>query len=266
MIDKKILSENVPSSVGTQIHINHVGCPSGEDRKKRLYIKRTDTGVVAFCHHCGEKGFLSLRKYLGFKSEPYKSVSRETKPTGGVKFVDLSIFGKIWLKRYHALEDPTFFMGVLENKHQVALYIYNEQKQFCGVQIRNLVDTPKYISVYFPEHEASCAWFAAVGNKTLVITEDYLSAYRVHQDTPYCSLALLRTTLTDKTLKNIYDMQFDCIFIWLDPDKPGVKGARKIEKTLRTFLPDTTEIVLLHETQEAKEKTPTELKSSLVKK
>lgn len=46
-----------PSAVNEQIHINHDECPAGQDFKRRLYIKRTASNqVVAFCHHCGNKG------------------------------------------------------------------------------------------------------------------------------------------------------------------------------------------------------------------
>ena len=57
MIDKKLILANAPSNMNEQVHINHKGCPSGEDTKHRLYIKRNAKGLVAYCHHCTESGF-----------------------------------------------------------------------------------------------------------------------------------------------------------------------------------------------------------------
>jgi hypothetical protein len=41
--------------VGIEYRMNHVGCPSGEDTKKRLYAKMCENGVVMYyCHNCGK--------------------------------------------------------------------------------------------------------------------------------------------------------------------------------------------------------------------
>lgn len=53
---------HAPKNAGT-IHINHTGCPAGDDRKQRLYITRkVDGSIVAFCHHCSLAGFQGVSK------------------------------------------------------------------------------------------------------------------------------------------------------------------------------------------------------------
>ena len=48
---------DIPPGVG-QYSFNHEGCPAGVDTKKRLYVKVISNGnLVAYCHHCGNKGF-----------------------------------------------------------------------------------------------------------------------------------------------------------------------------------------------------------------
>ena len=72
MIDKStIQSVGSALSLGQQTHRNHAGCSAGLDTKHRLYIKRVVGGIVAYCQHCNDKGFVrelntdgtSLRKW-----------------------------------------------------------------------------------------------------------------------------------------------------------------------------------------------------------
>ncbi len=47
---------------GETDHINHDGCPAGEDTKGRLYVTKTDNGILlAYCHHCGGKGVVTSK-------------------------------------------------------------------------------------------------------------------------------------------------------------------------------------------------------------
>jgi DNA primase len=72
-------------------------------------------------------------------------------------------------------------------------------------------------------------------------------------------MALLRTTITDKTLMQIYGMGFSEIYIWLDSDEAGVKGAAKVSKTLRHFLPSDVRLMTIHSDDEPKHLTPEQL-------
>jgi len=262
MIDRRLIKELGfgVKNFGDQIHVNHIGCPAGTDTKRRLYIKRTHEGLVAYCHHCNEAGFASdhgsrLSTWLTKEKETSTAYNKTPVLTW------ISPTGSMWLYKYNILPNNMYFNGVSGDPFQVALTLRSPSGENIGVQIRNLKEkaTPKYITTYTHEHnKGESTWFTT-GGSTLFITEDYLSAYRIYCDTGINSMALLRTTVTDKTLLQIYDLNFDNIFIWLDPDEAGVKGALKVEKELRHFLSTDTKIKVINVGKEPKECSVTEL-------
>jgi hypothetical protein len=169
--------------------------------------------------------------------------------------------GKMWLMTNYCSSSTEYFNGVAAEGMKVALTLHNPESEVIGWQIRNLERgaTPKYLTHYIKNSvRGDASWFHK-DNKTLVITEDYLSAYRVHKDTGLSSVALLRTTMSDKTLLQVYDLEFKDIFIWLDPDDAGVKGTTDLYKKLTHFLPTTTNIAMLGINKEPKECEPADL-------
>ena len=262
MIDRKLIASHAAScgSLGMQIHVNHTGCSAGEDKKRRLYIKRTSNGLVAYCHHCNEAGFASddksrLSTWLTTSVEAWAThnlppILEWIKPEAG-----------LWLFKHHCRPNNKHFNGVVGKPDQVALTLRNPENEPIGWQVRNLKfgATPKYITTYSHDrYKGDAAWFPVHGS-TLFITEDYLSAYRIQHDTGINAVALLRTSITDKTLLQIYDLEFENIFIWLDPDEAGVKGAAKIEKELKHFLATGTKIKVINIGKEPKECSTSEL-------
>lgn len=61
--------ENV-SPVNATVHVNHEGCPSGVDNKRRLYVTKTEdgSGFLFFCHHCDGRGMLRNKRYTSASS------------------------------------------------------------------------------------------------------------------------------------------------------------------------------------------------------
>jgi hypothetical protein len=267
MIHSKLIRDNAPSNMGEQVHINHTGCPAGEDHKRRLYIKRTERGLVAYCHHCNDKGFATdagSRLSSWVKPAATKAFSEPTALPTLTK--SLSIGGQIWLNKYYCDASDDRFHGVVGEDGRVCLSLTNLSSEIVGYQYRNLHGKePKYVSQFFSQDDrGSASWFPKpTGNQGLVITEDYLSAYRVHRDTDYSAVALLRTSLTDKTLMQIVDLPPQPVFIWLDSDDAGIGGAKKVLQKLRHFLPTGTDISVISSTLEPKQCTPAELKARL---
>ena len=70
--------------------------------------------------------------------------------------------------------------------------------------------------------------------------------------------------ISDKTLNQIYELNFENIVIWLDPDEAGIEGTTKAYKKLNHFLPQQTKIAIYGNDKEPKECTPRELESILV--
>lgn len=264
MIDRKLIQANAPSNMNEQVHINHIGCEAGEDKKRRLYIKRTDKGIVAYCHHCNESGFVkdTTERLASWTNKAATAATvRSTKPI----LAALTTEGKVWLHNNYCEADNKVFNGVVSEASKVALTLLNPQGEQIGWQIRNLAPnaTPKYTTYYNNSvHKGDPSWFH-LASKMLVITEDYLSAYRVHKNTGFSSVALLRTSLSDRTLMQIHDLSFDAVIIWLDPDEAGIEGAKKAYKKLNHFLPTTTTVAIFGCEKEPKEYTPAELASVL---
>ena len=265
MIDRKLILANAPSNINEQIHVNHKGCTAGVDTKKRLYVKRTYKGLVAYCQHCSQSGFASdddnterLSSWIQGKQSP---MVLNVMP----KLTSVSMDGSIWLHKHYCNVDDSNFNGIVDDPKKMALTLHNPSYDVIGYQVRNLVPdaVPKYLTYYnFLGNRGDSSWFH-LNSKTLVICEDYLSAYRVFRDTGHSSVALLRTTISDRTLTQIAELEFNTIFIWLDPDEAGVSGATKAYKKLNHYLPQGTTIAFLGINKEPKECTKIELCSIL---
>ena len=253
MINAKLILHHAPSLMNEQIHINHEGCSAGEDTKKRLYIKRTHTGLVAFCHHCGESGFVRNRDHRDRLHKWLKAPPADAEGKLLPELADLSMHGIAWLLKYHCDIKCLRFSGIKDRPMQIGLKLFGANNEHTGWQIRNLGGhVPKYITHFIDLRMSNSSWFFN-DNKQLFITEDYLSAYRIARDTKCSAVALLRTSLSDRTLKEISVNMPSMIHIWMDPDLPGRSAEKQIFKKLRFFLPNTTGIVCMNSPKEAKE-------------
>ena len=126
MIDQKLIKAHAPSNNNEQTHVNHVGCPAGEDKKRRLYIKRTDKALLAFCHHCGEKGFVKLGSDDRLMAWG-KTASAPAKAKEKIVLTEkLSTDGNIWLLK-HGITQRDKFYGVLGKNEQVAFDLRSEE-------------------------------------------------------------------------------------------------------------------------------------------
>ncbi len=269
-ISEKLILKHAPSNIGDQIHINHEGCDSGEDTKKRLYLKRVENGILAFCHHCSEKGFVREKRGGERLSRWFDKTKAVVPPRHSISLEiedEIPMLGKLWLHKYHCSYSADYaseyFRGVRSNPQQIALKLFDTNNNNSGWQVRNLDgSTPKYITQYLNTTVGSSSWFSN-DSDTLVITEDYLSAFRVYRDTSFSSLALLRTSISDRTLQEIYQKEFVKIKIWLDPDEAGIVGREKALRKLSYFLPLSTKVQVVVETKEPKQLTPEQLRKVL---
>ena len=267
MIDRKLIVANAPNNIGEQVHVNHTGCEAGVDNKRRLYIKRTDKGLVAYCHHCSDKGYAKDENRLSTWLNKTAAAKVIKEQFSASNLCGLNLRGFAWLTDYYCdANNKNCFNGV-KDKDSVALTLYGPDESLLGWQVRNLLPkegTPKYTTHYVSElSNGDPAWFNRLTTKTLVITEDYLSAWRVGFNTTHASMALLRTSLSDKALFDIERGHYETIIIWLDPDEAGRKGAAKVYEKLNHFLPQNTNIVIFDLDKEPKECTPTELQTYL---
>jgi hypothetical protein len=268
MISEKLVVKHAPRVIGEQIHINHEGCEAGEDTKRRLYIKRVEKGVVAFCHNCQEKRFVrdSLSKTDRLSRVFHKpDTSMPVLPRNiSSEIVDtIPPSGQMWLHKYGFHYVDTCFKGIRGKEEQLALRLLDTSGDTIGWQVRNLDGKPpKYVTRFSVTDRGNNSWFTQISN-TLVITEDYLSAYKVFKHTRFSSMALLTTSLSDNTLKSILDSNYTIIKIWLDPDEAGRQGTIKVLNKLSYFLPEGTKLQTILQDKEAKQSTAEEIRETL---
>lgn len=241
-------------AIGEQLKFNHVGCSAGTDTKNRLYIKRVYGGVVGYCHHCSQGGFLPLEgksgreltKWLKSESkEPISIVAEDVnKELSNLISAnhDFTLNSLAWLSRY---EMNNCFIA--DSEGRVVLPIYNENTVAKGYQTRNNVGVPKYITKIQKGYQGG-SWYSRAYVEAVFFTEDILSAVKIYNNSnTIVSLALLGTSLRDQDEKILLSKYKNFkIFIWLDDDSAGIKGAKKIFERL-TFLGLKAEIITTKE-------------------
>jgi len=234
-------------SVGDQIKVNHEGCTAGLDTKKRLYVKRVPSGGVAYCHHCNQAGYVrelnvdgtKLRKWL--LDKPGGDVIRTSSATPpGLRPLFWSdtkdIPALLWLKKHYINGQEERFQFFSDYSGNLVFNLRSRSGLLTGHQIRSFTGGPKYIT-YNSMGSVDGSWFKSAKQKdTLVITEDYVSAFRVAEDCPeVSSLALLRTSCSSTNIEHM--KSFLKVIIWLDPDEAGQRGAKELQKRLDYLLP-----------------------------
>lgn len=215
--------------VGYQYHTNHRDCSAGEDRKKRLYIKRAPDGWMFYCHHCGVKGYLRAADKM-YRSVPsldvsdYRAVSSITKELeAGEGDSDVSkwpVEARIWWYSYD-LND--------EDAKRWCLYYGDRLFMRAGgtwVGRSFASGRNKYVNY---KHTGKPAYFYYHDSLTsITVVEDVVSAYKVHK-AGYNVLALLGTKASTEELELITRF-YEHVNVWLDPDTPGQMGATELFK------------------------------------
>ncbi len=264
---------SAPALVGGQNRINHVHCSAGVDLKLRLYIKRVPGGVLAYCHNCGlagswfnkeESESSRLRRYVlsgGSRGEVI-NVERTGNKTEVRDITSLNI--KMWLNTHYVNNQFDFFQ---EDEHgNMVMPIYSINKSTIGEQTRIFPPNvgPKYITNYFNGNtEAGWVYSSGSNNNVLFITEDITSSYRIHQDINYSGMALLKTSMSKCTereiLQFVENYQTKKIVVWLDSDKAGLEGGLKIFNRLQVICPNQKLLSLTGIQLEPKLLTPSDL-------
>jgi hypothetical protein len=252
MISRRIILELAPHlKLGEEKKFNHPGCKAGEDIKHRLYIKRVVGGRLAYCHHCNEHGFARdldgdgtrLREWLFGKTEEYYKVTMLDKPLPHTTITNPHLINWLW-EFGLAVDSPSVYNRFFQvNTSSLGLLITNPAGTTIGCQIRSFdPKKPKYTTHYYrnsaPFYDGTCWFLQDTKSEKLFITEDILSAFRIYRDTLYSAVALLKTTMSTKTLEilqKLYGLETICL--WLDPDEAGKKGSSRIANRLEYILP-----------------------------
>lgn len=227
--------ERLAPPPGQQIHINHDDCPAGVDRKRRLYIKRKYDGtILAFCHHCGLSGYVSvpcvagsytpkgLRGDGGSSSRSHDGAYAVTGEGRVGRWRDCE---RRWVLRYLDDELVTKY-GIKYDSSQerIALPIWYYGK-CVGAQYRSLKGKPKYITQYAAGFKGTPCCLGT-DSESLVLTEDIISAIMVREVTGFRTVALLGTNLNDNGAAAL--LGADNVWVWLDNDNADVKQKQRL--------------------------------------
>ena len=249
MIPIKDFEKYAPTSVGEQVNINHDNCPAGRDTRRRLYIKRTKDAVLAYCHNCNGHRVhctttairpMALLEKLVRESGDAELVQKEVVlPEDSTHLLaDWPAAALSWLYQHGISNDDIRNNNIVWSPSwaRVILPVYDGGKLVFWQGRRIEGDGPKYISV----RSARKPLFTAMANhtspahltKTVVLTEDYLSALRVAKSGVADAVALLGTHGPDDLPERLRG--YEKILIWLDHDLAGRIKATPLATRLRT--------------------------------
>jgi hypothetical protein len=258
--------EYVPSNIGEQSHTFH--CKEGKGNDK-LYVKRVDNGAVAFCHHCGKRGYASNRtlesggagKAYG---TPYSRVAtsarHEYSPSvkagyvkGGDKPDDIksslsfpydasnqvsrwgSVDAKVWVLKYGLDMAAINTAGICwSDKFSSILFPRYLDGNLVAFQTRKFPagDGPKYLS-YGDSNSPYDALQGPEGGSTVVLVEDMLSALKVSQIASACHLG--GTSMKEPLMKHLLQ-KYNKFIIMLDNDNWQVRTNQiKLLRKLSTY-------------------------------
>lgn len=222
--------------INTTIHKHHCKNGRGNDR---LYITKNETGVVAFCHHCGKKGGVSqYLPNLARKRNTKAATARISKklPSGITSPREWPVEALKWplsaKLTFAEIEEEGFLW--CPSIGRVVLPIMNNGYQGY---IARLVegDGPKYLASVSDKSKFVFHKLVNPDSQTCVIVEDVLSAIRLARS-GYNAIALLGTSLTDEVLNTLLYNKYNKFIIWMDNDNPQVKMNQiKVRNTLSPY-------------------------------
>jgi hypothetical protein len=227
--------------VGKKAHFDH-DCGGG----RTLVCGHKATGWDAYCYRCAEKGWVPhppeslaarIKRINKEKQAEHAAVTAPGLPKPMVTDPqEWPAYARVWLYRAGmsnaAIQEAGFYYH--ERTRRVVLPVVNDEGQLIYWQARGFdEDRPKYIN---PEVDKSTITARYVPKRAqgedLVLTEDILSAWKVGLDTEAWSI--MGTSAPSSIIPEL-QRRASLVFVWLDPDPAGQKGAGKIVRGLRSL-------------------------------
>ncbi len=204
---------------------------------KTLLVEHKEGGYSAWCHRCSDKGWHphpqpSLAERIARLTAvraAESAVQASMAPPSPTEFNPSlwPLAARVWLYKAGFSNDTIqshgwYFAAGID---RVVLPVY-QGGRVAYWQARGFDPSrPKYLN---PAIDKPLASYGSSG--PLVLTEDILSAARVGEAA--CGVAVLGTSLSDRAVSEVVRRSGGCVTIWLDPDVPGRKAARKIKLQL----------------------------------
>lgn len=239
--------EFAPRVVDEQVNINHENCTAGIDRKSRLYIKRTNDGIVAYCHNCGLGGYYingvgRVRKRTAIVAH---APSGEVYTSGSFGAVSPVTTGhnKEWVDKFISGRGPSvepevraYLREVFSSPGNPLMFpMVARNATIYGWQLRYTDGRMPKCKTYINAKSIG-GWYGNIKASCAVVVEDPLSAVIVSKTmgTKVAVHCLFGTKLSEMSEVDLIT-EHNRVVVWLDPDKAGVDAAAKITKRL-TFM------------------------------
>lgn len=258
MIPREHYEADAPKVVGNQIRINHTKCKAGRDTRNRLYVKRTNNAILAYCHNCHDYGIVRTdgsnkrvsKRFLEGVANSVTTPQEATLPPDSI-LVDKRFvppYAMSWLYRY-GIDDEEIKNNIIMYSAALDRIIlpyferlshYKEGERVCtlwqGRYVGGNPNAPKYLTMkgkLFTQWLQRCDPHSGtfVYPSRLLVTEDILSAIKGvrHCDT----LALLGTHVTEEHLALM--LRYNSVGVFLDNDEAGFKASRTITARLHAL-------------------------------
>ena len=228
------IAEKLP--VGHSVRYRHCG------KDEAASIFHNADGYSLFCHRCGTSlfesfGYRNYKELLKVKkrNEEAQVALQTTKVKLPFDFtLDIPPEGMLWLLKASITPHMARVAGFGWTPYfqRVVLPVYNDDHKLIYYQARAVLkgQDPKYLNpkvdrsaiIYWRRHKST-------NIKRVVVTEDILSAERIFLAQDHADTAcILGTKITQQQANQL--AAYDEVTTWLDSDKAGVNGSRKVRK------------------------------------
>ena len=263
-----------------QVHVHH--CKQGHGKNK-LYIRRCDNGnIIAFCHHCHSSGFYSSHHNLPSNGSSYPetdgNVSRNSDTAGSGRdsfSIPADCEGRAgywpnealtWITKYltpdQVSDSPLTYSP---SKRGIIFPLINEYypHTLVGWQLRSFPEKePKYMTYKNKSIglDIPVSPFYTAFSDTLVITEDWISAYKIGL-AGYEGVPILGSSMKQTQFQHCIAREYKRYVIALDNDNPHV---RREQRYLLTRFSAYAPTLLLKLSKDLKEYSLDDIKDLLV--
>jgi len=216
---------------GKSLYTYHKDCERGRaDYKKRLWVTSDGTFIRGLCHNCGKKYYKRIsRNDSVITPIALAKVNPTIFPND---YSDLPLKNRLFLYQY-GIEDNAielYRIGYSPRLQRVVLPIYQGKVPiFWQLRATKPEQQPKYIT---SRGRRKPLTILNPGARALVLVEDWLSCIKLQLSCTTISICcLFGTSLSaDKALQ--IKAQYNKIILWLDGDKAGREGTKKLHKAL----------------------------------
>ena len=240
------VKDSIPTEMGKQVRINHTACPAGRDTRARLYIKRTASVVLCYCHNC--EGSLVLSKARTMlppqemravleKMEKEHATSTEVVLPDDTK-EDVTAWpdeARAWFYQYE-LDDTDiarYRIGWSDSLQRIILPVYEEGK-LVWWQGRSLTSPQKYYNITTAKKPVFITKPAITVKRGVCVVEDMVSAIKLAKTGKVHGCVLFGTHAPDELAELL--RPFPKGWVWLDRDEAGRKKEQDIRQQLSLLL------------------------------